>query len=66
MLQGIQRKFPPPADTTARLARVNGQPGVVLAANGVVFQTMSLEIENGRIAAVYTMRNPEKLRGVSQ
>ena len=64
MLLGIQRKWPPPADTTVRLARVNGQPGLVLAANGVVFQTMSLEIENGRISAVYTVRNPEKLSGV--
>lgn len=65
MLLGIKRKWPPPAEATARLARVNGQPGLVLAANGVVFQTMSLEIENGRIAAVYTMRNPEKLAGLN-
>ena len=64
MLLGIRRKWPPPADATARLARVNGQPGLVLAANGLVFQTMSLEIENGRISAVYTVRNPEKLSGL--
>jgi RNA polymerase sigma-70 factor (ECF subfamily) len=64
MLLGIRRKWPPPADTTARLARVNGQPGLVLAASGIVFQTMSLEIEGGRIAAVYTMRNPDKLAGL--
>jgi RNA polymerase sigma-70 factor (ECF subfamily) len=64
MLLGIKRKWPPPADATARLARVNGNPGLVLAANGSVFQTMSLEIKNGRISAVYTVRNPEKLSGL--
>jgi RNA polymerase sigma-70 factor (ECF subfamily) len=64
LILGVRRKWPPPAGTTARLARVNGQPGLVLAADGVVFQTMSLEIEDGRIAAVYTMRNPEKLSGL--
>ena len=46
-------------------ARINGQPGLVLAADGKVFQTMGLEIEAGRIAAVYTVRNPEKLAGIS-
>ncbi len=64
MLLGIRRKWPPPEHATARLARVNGQPGLVLSAEGAVFQTLSLEIENGRIAAVYTVRNPEKLVGL--
>ena len=58
---GLKRKFPTPEGTTARLARINGAPGIVLSHDGVVFQTMGLEIADGRIAAVYTMRNPEKL-----
>jgi RNA polymerase sigma-70 factor (ECF subfamily) len=61
MLLGITKKWPPPEGTTARLARINGAPGIVLSHEGVVFQTMGLEIVDGRIAAVYTMRNPEKL-----
>jgi RNA polymerase sigma-70 factor (ECF subfamily) len=65
LILGVRRKWPPPAGTTVRLARVNGQPGLVLASDGVVFQTMSLEIANGRIAAVYTVRNPEKLSGLA-
>jgi len=65
LITGVQRKWPPPEGTAVRLARINGQPGLVLAADGVVFQTVGLEIEGGRIAAVYTVRNPEKLRGVS-
>lgn len=58
---GLKRKFPAPEGTTARLARINGAPGIVLSHDGVVFQTMGLEIVDGRIAAVYTMRNPDKL-----
>ncbi|WP_165184820.1 sigma-70 family RNA polymerase sigma factor [Caulobacter soli] len=61
MLLGIKKKWPAPEGTTARLARINGAPGLVLSHDGVVFQTMGLEITDGRIAAVYTMRNPEKL-----
>jgi RNA polymerase sigma-70 factor (ECF subfamily) len=61
LLMGITKKWPPPEGTTARLARINGAPGIVLSHDGVVFQTMGLEIADGRIAAVYTMRNPEKL-----
>jgi RNA polymerase sigma-70 factor (ECF subfamily) len=63
---GVLRKFPPPAEVTPRLARVNGQPGIVLVwPDGRVHQTMALEISEGRITAVYTVRNPEKLKGLS-
>lgn len=61
LIMGIQKKWPPPEGTTARLARINGQPGIVLSHAGIVFQTMGLELVDGRIAAVYTMRNPDKL-----
>jgi len=61
LVLGIRKKWPPPEGTTARLARINGAPGIVFSHDGVVFQTMGLEIADGRIAAVYTMRNPEKL-----
>jgi RNA polymerase sigma-70 factor (ECF subfamily) len=61
MLLGLHRKFPAPQGTTARLARINGAPGVVLSHAGLVFQTMGLEIADGRIVAVYTIRNPDKL-----
>lgn len=61
LVMGIKKKWPPPEGTSARLARINGAPGIVFSHDGVVFQTMGLEIVDGRIAAVYTMRNPEKL-----
>ena len=44
-----------------RYAFINGLPGFVTAeADGV--QTTALKIEDGRIAGVYVMRNPDKLR----
>lgn len=48
--------------TLVRLAFVNGLPGfVTLEADGHL-QTTALDIEDGRIAAIYVMRNPDKLR----
>jgi len=61
LILGIRKKWPPPEGTSARLARINGQPGIVVSHAGAVFQTMGLELAEGRIAAVYTIRNPDKL-----
>lgn len=66
LIEGVLRKFPPPEGVAPRLARINGMPGIVLAhPDGRVHQTMALEFADGRIAAVYTVRNPEKLKGLS-
>lgn len=50
---------------TSRLVRagfVNGLPGfVTLEADGEL-QTTALDIEDGKIAAIYVVRNPDKLR----
>ena len=45
-----------------RTCRINGLPGfVTLEADGE-YQTTALDIEEDRIAAIYVMRNPDKLR----
>jgi RNA polymerase sigma-70 factor (ECF subfamily) len=45
-----------------RAGFVNGLPGfVTLEADGEL-QTTALEIEDGKVAAIYVMRNPDKLR----
>jgi RNA polymerase sigma-70 factor (ECF subfamily) len=45
-----------------RTGFINGLPGfLTLEADGEL-QTTALEIENGKIAAIYVMRNPDKLR----
>jgi len=45
-----------------RMGFINGLPGfITLEADGEL-QTTALEIEDGRIAAIYIVRNPDKLR----
>jgi len=45
-----------------RYAFVNGLPGFVTREADGVLQTTALLIEDGRIVAIYVMRNPDKLR----
>ncbi|WP_354493005.1 sigma-70 family RNA polymerase sigma factor [Mesorhizobium robiniae] len=48
--------------TLVRVGFVNGLPGfITLEADGEL-QTTALEIEGGKIAAIYVVRNPDKLR----
>ena len=55
-----RRPWPPPG--AARSALINGQPGLVFTeAEGI--QTLAFDTdEDGRLAAIYIVRNPEKLR----
>lgn len=49
----------------SRLVRygfVNGLPGFVTVETGDTLQTTALQVEEGRIVAVYVTRNPDKLR----
>ena len=47
---------------TLEPARVNGQPGFrCLDREGRVVNVVGLGIEGGRVAAIYSMLNPEKL-----
>ena len=41
---------------------INGLPGFVTIEGGDILQTTALHIEDGRVVAVYVMRNPDKLR----
>jgi len=45
-----------------RYGFVNGLPGFVTKEHGEALQTTVFAIENGKIAAIYIMRNPDKLR----
>jgi len=50
------------ASKLVRAGFVNGLPGfVTLEADGEL-QTTALDIEDGKIAAIYVVRNPDKLR----
>ena len=58
----LKRLAPLLASTLVRVGFVNGLPGFVsIEADGEV-QTTALEIEEGKIAAIYVVRNPDKLK----
>jgi RNA polymerase sigma-70 factor (ECF subfamily) len=53
------------AVSKSRLVRygfINGLPGFITVERGDILQTTALEIEDGRVVAVYVVRNPDKLR----
>jgi RNA polymerase sigma-70 factor (ECF subfamily) len=45
-----------------RVGRINGLPGFVTREADGILQTTALLIEDGRIAAIYLVRNPDKLK----
>ena len=52
--------------TLVRVGFINGLPGfITLEADGEL-QTTALDIEDGKIAAIYVVRNPDKLRHLHQ
>lgn len=53
------------AENMSRVVRygfINGLPGFVTIEQNDTLQTTALQIEAGKIAAIYVMRNPDKLR----
>lgn len=62
---GLQRKF---GDAERRIlwrGLINGLPGYVSLEHGETLQSTAFEIEDGKISAIYIVRNPEKLRYLS-
>ncbi len=60
--EALSRLFRKQGSTLVRTAFINGLPGFVTREADGELQTTALEIEDGKIAAIYVMRNPEKLR----
>ena len=64
LIQGLIWRGTWPAIDDARPARINGACGLILRDPGGV-QTIAFETcDEGRVAAIYVVRNPEKLRGL--
>lgn len=59
---GLARKRPLPPPPAPALCRINGAPGFVSLEHGNVLQTTAFALREGRIVAVWIMRNPDKLR----
>ncbi|GIZ50367.1 RNA polymerase sigma-70 factor [Noviherbaspirillum aridicola] len=60
----LEHKYP--GQVRYRMARVNGEPGLLRYVDGRLESAQSFLIENGRISAVFVVRNPDKLTGVAQ
>ena len=63
-IAGIARKNPSLMTMQLRPATVNGLAGFVMREDDGSIDTMAFEARDGRIAAIYLVRNPEKLRHV--
>lgn len=50
-----------PEDLVIRRTVINGRPGLILYTNDKVFNTITVEVVNGRIASFWAVLNPEKL-----
>jgi RNA polymerase sigma-70 factor, ECF subfamily len=63
-LLAIRSQFPP--DTSAQIVEINGLPGILIGNKSVLQSVMTFEIVDGYIQTIYTMRNPEKLKRLSE
>lgn len=62
-LQGhLAMLFQKKGSTFVRPCFINGLPGFVSLESDGELQTTALEIENGKVAGIYVVRNPDKLR----
>ncbi|WP_420144318.1 sigma-70 family RNA polymerase sigma factor [Sphingobium sp.] len=56
-----QRRKQVPVPVLLRTAMIDGLPGYVSIDRASVLQTTALDVRDGRIVAIYMMRNPDKL-----
>ena len=61
-LVAVLRAHPPPADVRVRYTHVNGLPGFVIETGDGILQTDAFDIRDGKIVAIYSVRNPDKLK----
>jgi RNA polymerase sigma factor (sigma-70 family) len=64
LFAGLRRKYPEPPRLLRTLI-IDGLPGYVSIDGGGHLQTNAFEMRDGRIAAIYIVRNPDKLRHVA-
>jgi RNA polymerase sigma-70 factor (ECF subfamily) len=62
LFAGLARTFAEQMSRIVRYGFINGLPGFVTIEQGDVLQTTALQIEDGKIAGIYVVRNPDKLR----
>lgn len=60
--EGLARLFARKSSRIVRYGMINGLPGFVSMEPDDTLQTTAFRIEDGRIVAIYVMRNPDKLQ----
>lgn len=58
----LAHEFSQSPSLLVRYAVIDGLPGFVTVEGGGIVQTTALQVEQGKIAAIYITRNPDKLR----
>ncbi|HEY2071562.1 MAG TPA: RNA polymerase sigma factor SigJ [Rhizomicrobium sp.] len=58
---GLARKYAGKGVPGLSLIDINGEPGLLLTLDGAIFSALTIDCDGDRIAAVYAVRNPEKL-----
>jgi RNA polymerase sigma-70 factor, ECF subfamily len=58
----LARLFAKKMSRMLRLGFINGLPGFVTIEEDDTLQTTAIEIADGKIVAIYVVRNPDKLR----
>jgi RNA polymerase sigma-70 factor (ECF subfamily) len=53
-----------PASTSLAPATVNGDPGFIVTIDGLMDSVIACEVDDGRVAAIWIVRNPDKLEHV--
>jgi RNA polymerase sigma-70 factor (ECF subfamily) len=62
LLELLASLFPKDFSKLVRVGFVNGLPGFITREADGEFSTTALEIEDGRVEAIYIVRNPDKLK----
>jgi RNA polymerase sigma-70 factor, ECF subfamily len=63
LIIGALKKFLP-KERVVRIAQINGQPGTVTYVDGRPRSVVTIDVEDGLIARIWVITNPEKLRAV--
>jgi RNA polymerase sigma-70 factor (ECF subfamily) len=66
LFAGLHRKYRGKPARLLHVGSIDGLPGYVSRERGDVLQTTALAVRDGRITAIYIVRNPDKLRHVAE
>jgi RNA polymerase sigma factor (sigma-70 family) len=61
MFRGLRKKFAATPSVLVEWTWIDGLPGYISYERDGTLQTTALEVEDGRVAAIYITRNPDKL-----